>query len=139
MKSIFSFYIMKDFTNSSFAWNYYGFIIKFICITGKYIFRTNIKGIFSVVYSILTIATTSSNFCHFTYLHEFHSIRTKFLNQSFKIFHAAPPSNCITISSISFLSCSSLATISEIRVFSSVMSIFSRVSSCSTYVETERL
>lgn len=34
MKSIFSFYIMKDFTNSSFTWNYYGFIIKFICITG---------------------------------------------------------------------------------------------------------
>ena len=72
-------------------------------------------------------------------LHELHSIRTKLLNQSFKIFHAAPPSNCNIISSISFLSCSSIATILEIRVFNSVMSIFSRVSSCSTYVETERL
>lgn len=68
---------------------------------------------------------TSRYFTHLPQLHELHPIRAKLLNQSIKIFHAAPPSNCNTISSISFLSCSSLATISEIREFSSVMSIFS--------------
>lgn len=72
------------------------------------------------------------NLTYIPQLHELHPLRAKLINQCLQVLHALPPSNCITISSISFLSCSSLATISEMRVFNSTMSIFSRVSSCST-------
>ena len=68
------------------------------------------------------------------------SIRAQFRNQFFKSTPAScPPSISAMILSISSRNICSLATISLISALSLTISIFSLVSSCSTYVLTERL
>ncbi len=71
-------------------------------------------------------------------LYKLHPIRAKFIYQFFKSAHYFTSISAIILS-ISERRMFSLATISLICLLSSTISITSLLSSCSTYVETERL